>query len=146
MAATIGKAMKEGRKDDAEKAKEGVALLKEEQKLFAEELARTQAEIETELLNIPNIPYEGVPEGRTAADNVVEKTGGNMPELPEDALPHWDLAKKYNLIDFDLGVKITGAGFPVYIGKGAARSVPSYSSSSTKPENRVIPKSSHPMW
>ncbi len=119
MAATIGKAMKEGRKDDAEKAKEGVALLKEEQKAFAEELARTQAEIETELLNIPNIPYEGVPEGRTAADNVVEKTGGNMPELPEDALPHWDLAKKYNLIDFDLGVKITGAGFPVYIGKGA---------------------------
>ena len=119
MAATIGKAMKEGRKDDAEKTKEGVALLKEEQKAFAEELARTQAEIETELLNIPNIPYEGVPEGRTAADNVVEKTGGNMPELPEDALPHWDLAKKYNLIDFDLGVKITGAGFPVYIGKGA---------------------------
>ncbi len=119
MAATIGKAMKEGRKDDAEKAKEGVALLKEEQKAFAEELARTQAEIETELLNIPNIPYEGVPEGRTAADNVVEKTGVNMPELPEDALPHWDLAKKYNLIDFDLGVKITGAGFPVYIGKGA---------------------------
>ncbi len=146
MAATIGKAMKEGRKDDAEKAKEGVALLKEEQKAFAEELARTQAEIETELLNIPNIPYEGVPEGRTAADNVVEKTGGNMPELPEDALPHWDLAKKYNLIDFDLGVKITGAGFPVYIGKVLACSVPSYSSSSTKPENRVIPKSSHPMW
>ncbi|MDE6034036.1 MAG: serine--tRNA ligase, partial [Muribaculaceae bacterium] len=61
----------------------------------------------------------GVPEGKTAADNVVEKTGGPMPELGPDALPHWDLAKKYNLIDFDLGVKITGAGFPVYIGKGA---------------------------
>ena len=119
MAATIGKAMKEGRRDDAEKAKEGQAVLKEEQKALAEELARTQAEIETELLNIPNIPYEGVPAGRTAADNVVEKTGGKMPELPADALPHWDLAKKYNLIDFDLGVKITGAGFPVYIGKGA---------------------------
>jgi len=119
MAATIGKAMKEGRKDEAEKAKEGVAVLKEEQRALAEELARTQAEIETELLNIPNIPYEGVPAGTSAADNVVEKTGGPMPELGEDALPHWDLAKKYNLIDFDLGVKITGAGFPVYLGKGA---------------------------
>ena len=119
MAATIGKAMKEGRKDEAEKAKEGVAVLKEEQRALAEELTRTQSEIETELLNIPNIPYEGVPAGTSAADNVVEKTGGPMPDLGEDALPHWDLAKKYNLIDFDLGVKITGAGFPVYLGKGA---------------------------
>ena len=119
MAATIGKAMKEGRKDDAEKAKEGVAILKEEQKALSEELNRVLSEIETELLNIPNIPYEGVPAGTSAADNIVEKTGGPMPDLPEDALPHWDLAKKYNLIDFDLGVKITGAGFPVYIGKGA---------------------------
>ena len=68
---------------------------------------------------MPNVPYSGVPEGKTAEDNVVEKTGGKMPELGEDALPHWDLAKKYNLIDFDLGVKITGAGFPVYVGKGA---------------------------
>ena len=119
MAATIGKAMKEGRKDDAEKAKEGVAILKEEQKALSEELNRVLSEIETELLNIPNIPYEGVPAGTSAADNIVEKTGGPMPDLPEDALPHWDLAKKYNLIDFDLGVKITGAGFPVYIGKVA---------------------------
>ncbi|MDE6575000.1 MAG: serine--tRNA ligase [Muribaculaceae bacterium] len=119
MAASIGKAMKEGRKDDAEKAKEGVAILKEEQKAYAEELARTEKEIETELLNIPNIPCEAVPHGMTAEDNVVELTGGNMPQLPEDALPHWDLAKKYNLINFDLGVKITGAGFPVYLGKGA---------------------------
>ena len=119
MAATIGKAMKEGRKDDAEKAKEGVAILKEEQEALSEELDRVLSEIETELLNIPNIPYEGVPAGTSAADNIVEKTGGPMPDLPEDALPHWDLAKKYNLIDFDLGVKITGAGFPVYIGKGA---------------------------
>lgn len=119
MAATIGKAMKEGRKEDAEKAKEGVAVLKEEQRALAEELTRTQNEIETELLNIPNIPYSGVPAGTSAADNVVEKTGGPMPDLGEDALPHWDLAKKYNLIDFDLGVKITGAGFPVYLGKGA---------------------------
>ncbi len=119
MAATIGKAMKEGRKDDAEQAKEKVAILKEEQKALNDELQRTQQEIENELLSIPNIPYSGVPEGTSAADNIVEVTGGPMPELPADALPHWDLAKKYNLIDFDLGVKITGAGFPVYIGKGA---------------------------
>ncbi|MBO4978731.1 MAG: serine--tRNA ligase [Muribaculaceae bacterium] len=119
MSASIGKAMKEGRKDEAEKAKENVAVLKEEQKALAEELARTEKEMLDELLNIPNIPYEGVPEGKTAADNVVELTGGPMPDLPDDALPHWDLAKKYNLIDFDLGVKITGAGFPVYLGKGA---------------------------
>ena len=111
--------MKEGRKDDAEKAKESVAILKEEQRALAEELARTEEEIRTELLNIPNVPCDMVPEGTSAADNVVEKTGGPMPNLPEGALPHWDLAKKYNLIDFDLGVKITGAGFPVYIGKGA---------------------------
>lgn len=119
MAATIGKAMKEGRKEEAEKAKSGVAILKEEQKALADELQRTEEDIRQELLNIPNIPCEAVPEGTSAADNVVEKTGGPMPELGPDALPHWDLAKKYNLIDFDLGVKITGAGFPVYLGKGA---------------------------
>ena len=119
MAASIGKAMKEGRKDDAEKDKAGVAVLKEEQRALAEELARTEQEITEELLNIPNVPCAAVPEGTSAADNVVELTGGPMPELGTDALPHWELAKKYNLIDFDLGVKITGAGFPVYLGKGA---------------------------
>ncbi len=119
MAASIGRLMKEGKRDEAEKAKENVAVLKEEQRALNEELQRTENEIRTELLNIPNIPYSGVPEGKTAEDNVVEKTGGKMPELGPDALPHWDLAKKYNLIDFDLGVKITGAGFPVYLGKMA---------------------------
>ncbi len=71
------------------------------------------------LYTIPNVPYESVPEGFGAEDNVVEKMGGMETELPKDALPHWELAKKYDLIDFDLGVKITGAGFPVYKGKGA---------------------------
>lgn len=118
-AATIGKLMKEGKKAEAEEAKTAVASLKESQKAIAEELARIETEIRNILLTIPNIPCDMVPEGKTAEDNVVEKTGGNMPQLPADALPHWDLAKKYNLIDFDLGVKITGAGFPVYIGKGA---------------------------
>ncbi len=103
MAASIGKAMKEGRKDDAEKDKAGVAVLKEEQRALAEELARTEQEITEELLNIPNVPCAAVPEGTSAADNVVELTGGPMPELGTDALR----------------VKITGAGFPVYLGKGA---------------------------
>lgn len=119
LSATIGRAMKEGRRDDAEKAKESVAVLKEEQKALAEELTRTEDALRDELLAIPNIPYAGVPAGKSAADNIVEAEGGPMPNLPADALPHWELAKKYNLIDFDLGVKITGAGFPVYIGKGA---------------------------
>lgn len=119
MAAGIGRAMKEGRREDAEKAKEGVAILKEEQKALAEELARTENSLRQELLSIPNIPYAGVPKGKTAAENVIEATGGAMPQLGPDALPHWELAKKYKLIDFDLGVKITGAGFPVYLGKGA---------------------------
>ena len=78
-----------------------------------------EARIREILLSVPNVPCDMVPEGVSAADNVVEKTGGVIPELPADALPHWDLAKKYKLIDFDLGVKITGAGFPVYTGKGA---------------------------
>ncbi|MDE6652649.1 MAG: serine--tRNA ligase [Paramuribaculum sp.] len=119
MAARIGGLMKEGKKDEAEQVKAEVAALKTEQKETAEKLAAAEEEIRNILLTIPNLPCDAVPEGKTAEDNVVEKTGGNMPDLGEDALPHWDLAKKYNLIDFDLGVKITGAGFPVYIGKGA---------------------------
>ncbi|MCX4331536.1 MAG: serine--tRNA ligase [Muribaculaceae bacterium] len=119
IAAQIGAMMKQGKKDEAESAKSAVAKMKEEQKTIAAQLAATEGEIREILLSVPNVPYEGVPAGKSAADNVVEATGGNMPELGSEALPHWDLAKKYNLIDFDLGVKITGAGFPVYIGKGA---------------------------
>lgn len=119
MAAKIGGLMKEGKKEEAEQVKAEVAALKQLQKETAEKLAAAEDEIRNILLTIPNLPCDAVPEGKTAADNVVEKTGGVMPDLGEDALPHWELAKKYNLIDFDLGVKITGAGFPVYIGKGA---------------------------
>lgn len=118
-AAKIGGLMKQGLKAEADEAKATVAQLKESQKIIADELSEVETEIRNILLTIPNLPCAMVPEGRTAEDNVVEKTGGPMPELPADALPHWELAKKYNLIDFDLGVKITGAGFPVYIGKGA---------------------------
>ena len=119
LAARIGSLMKEGKKEEAEETKKEVAALKESQKLVADRLAAAELEIRNILLTIPNIPCAMVPEGKTAADNVVEKTGGPMPDLGPDALPHWDLAKKYGIIDFDLGVKITGAGFPVYVGKGA---------------------------
>lgn len=119
MAAAIGALMKQGKKEEAEEAKAQVAALKENNKAIDEELKTAEDEITSILLNIPNMPCDMVPLGKTAEDNVVEKEGGAMPNLGEDALPHWDLAKKYNIIDFDLGVKITGAGFPVYIGKGA---------------------------
>ncbi len=119
MAAQIGALMKQGNREEAENVKSQVAALKTANKEIDDNLTAAQDEITEILLSVPNVPYSGVPEGRTAEDNVVEKTGGKMPELPEDALPHWDLARKYNLIDFDLGVKITGAGFPVYVGKGA---------------------------
>ena len=119
MAAAIGALMKQGKKEEAEEAKAKVAELKENNKAIDEELKLAEDEITSILLNIPNMPCDMVPLGKTAEDNDVEKEGGPMPELAEDALPRWDLAKKYNIIDFDLGVKITGAGFPVYIGKGA---------------------------
>lgn len=118
-AAKIGQLMKQGLKQEAEEAKSKVAELKESQKTVADKLSQAESEIRDILLTIPNTPCDMVPEGKSAEDNVVEKTGGPMPDLSADALPHWDLAKKYNLIDFDLGVKITGAGFPVYMGKGA---------------------------
>ena len=119
LAAQIGALMKQGNRDEAENVKAQVADLKTANKEIDDNLTAAQDEITEILLSVPNVPYSGVPEGKTAEDNVVEKTGGKMPELPEGALPHWDLAKKYNLIDFDMGVKITGAGFPVYVGKGA---------------------------
>lgn len=119
MAAQIGALMKQGNRDEAENVKAQVAALKTTNKEIDDNLTSAQDEITNILLSVPNVPYSGVPEGKTAEDNVVEKTGGKMPELGDDALPHWELAKKYNLIDFDLGVKITGAGFPVYVGKGA---------------------------
>lgn len=118
-AEAIGALMKSGDCAAAESKKAEVATLKESQKATSDALAAAEKDIRDILLNVPNVPCAMVPEGTSAADNVVEKTGGPMPDLPEDALPHWELAKKYNIIDFDLGVKITGAGFPVYLGKGA---------------------------
>lgn len=116
---SIGSLMKEGKKEEAEAAKQKVAEIKEKSKTLQAELDRAAEELQNLLYTIPNIPHESVPEGTGAEDNVVEKMGGMETELPADALPHWELAKKYDLIDFDLGVKITGAGFPVYKGQGA---------------------------
>ena len=120
---SIGGLMKEGKKDEAEAAKQQVAAIKEQAKALEASMAEAAEQLKLQLYTIPNLPYAEVPEGRSAEENVVVKTGG--PAVDEtaapnpDMLPHWELAKKYNLIDFDLGVKITGAGFPVYIGQGA---------------------------
>ena len=119
IAKSIGLLMREGKKDEAEQAKAQVAALKADSKTMQDRKAELEEQLQQLLYTIPNVPYEEVPEGKSAEDNVVVKTGGTNNPLPADALPHWELAKKYNLIDFDLGVKITGAGFPVYVGKGA---------------------------
>lgn len=116
---SIGMLMKEGKEEEAEAAKERVATLKECNKGLQADMDKAAEGLQALLYTIPNLPYEEVPEGAGAEDNVVVKTGGMENELPKDALPHWELAKKYDIIDFDLGVKITGAGFPVYKGKGA---------------------------
>ena len=118
-AAQIGALMKQGKADEANAAKAEVAKLKENAAALQAEMKQAEDELTAHLCTIPNIPYDEVPEGKAAEDNVVVKTGGMETQLPENALPHWELAKKYDLIDFDLGVKITGAGFPVYKGKGA---------------------------
>ncbi len=119
LATSIATLMKAGEKEEAENAKNKVAEIKGATKGLQDRLEECQKKVTELLLTVPNLPNENVPEGLTAEDNVVEKNGGIMPDLPEDALPHWELAKKYNLIDFELGVKVTGAGFPFYIGKGA---------------------------
>ena len=119
LAASIGALMKKGEKEEAEKVKAQVAEIKSGTRGLQDLLDQVETKLTEILLNIPNTPCEAVPEGKTAEDNVVELTGGPMPDLPEDALPHWELARKYNIIDWELGVKVTGAGFPFYIGKGA---------------------------
>ena len=118
-AAIIGKMMKEGKKDEAEEAKKEVAQLKAKSSELLAKADEAEKELNEQLVLLPNLPCEMVTPGKGAEDNVVVKSGGPEIELPENALPHWDLAKKYDIIDFDLGVKLTGAGFPVYKGKGA---------------------------
>ena len=115
----IGGLMKDGNKAEAEKIKDQVAELKAADKALNEVMEKAQKDMTEVLLSIPNIPNDEVPEGKDANDNVVVKEGGTKPDLGNEALCHWDLLKKYNLVDFDLGVKITGAGFPIYLGKMA---------------------------
>ena len=118
-AAQIGGLMKGGKKEEAEVVKAEVAALKARSAEIEKTSQENNSELDALVVLLPNIPCDLVPEGRCAEDNVVVKTGNEIPELGENNLPHWDLAKKYDIIDFDLGVKLTGAGFPVYKGKGA---------------------------
>nr|WP_314753033.1 serine--tRNA ligase [uncultured Capnocytophaga sp.] len=115
----IGSLFKAGETDKANALKEQTATLKEDIKTLTDTLNTTVEELNDLLYRVPNIPNELVPEGTSEADNVVVFEAGEIPNLGKDALPHWELAKKYDLIDFELGVKLTGAGFPVYKGKGA---------------------------
>ena len=127
LAKSIGALMKEGKKEEAEAAKQQVAQIKEQSKVLELQMTEAAEQLKLQLYAIPNLPYEEVPEGHSADENVVVKMsesakallGAQEQEKTSEKLPHWELAKKYNLIDFDLGVKITGAGFPVYLGAGA---------------------------
>jgi len=116
----IGALFAQGRRDEAEAAKSRTAALKEESRSLDANLKEVTDKLNALIVTLPNFPAEIVPHGLTAADNVIVKQGGTIPSLSADALPHWDLAAKYDIIDFELGVKLTGAGFPVYKGKGAA--------------------------
>ena len=115
----IGMLFKQGKQNEAAAAKEKTTELKETIKELGDKLAETEQKLNDLLVQIPNLPHNSVPAGKHAEDNVIERQGGEIPKLYDGAVPHWDLAKKYDLIDFELGVKISGAGFPVYKGKGA---------------------------
>ncbi len=115
----IGELMRSGKKDEAETIKVKTGAWKEEIKQLNEQLTAIEAELQQKLVLLPNLPHTSVPAGKTPGENEIVLENGSKPSLPENALPHWELAAKYNLIDFELGVKITGAGFPVYKGKGA---------------------------
>lgn len=115
----IGVMFKQGKASEAEVAKQRVASLKEESKQLTQEMAEVEQSLKGVLVKIPNLPHLSVPAGKTADDNLEVRAGGAIPELKANAKPHWDLAKDFDIIDFELGVKITGSGFPVYKGKGA---------------------------
>lgn len=119
LAKSIGQLMKEGKSDEATSIREEVSEFKDLSKTLEDQMEKAATDMRNLLYTIPNIPHESVPEGFGAEDNKVEKMGGQNTVLPVNPLPHWELARKYDIIDFDLGVKISGAGFPVYKGKGA---------------------------
>jgi len=115
----IGMLMRQGKKEEAELAKSRTSEIKENIKQYDTEFAAIEEQVYELQVLLPNLPSDLVPFGKGADDNEVVKSGGEMPQMMDAALPHWELAAKYNLIDFELGVKLTGAGFPVYRGKGA---------------------------
>ncbi|MHA8050917.1 serine--tRNA ligase [Aquirufa sp. ROCK-SH2] len=119
LAKQIGGLMQTGQKEQAEGLKAETAELKVQSKELGEAAKKADQDLLDVLITLPNLPHASVPQGKVAEDNEVVLTWGEVPNLPEDAQPHWDLIKKYDIIDFDLGNKITGAGFPVYKGKGA---------------------------
>ena len=119
IAKEIGALMKQGEKEEAEAAKARTAELKAEEKNLSAQQAETEQLLNEKLISLPNTPHITVPMGKSEADNVVVAEFGHKPDLPADALPHWDLCAKYDIIDFELGNKVTGAGFPFYKGKGA---------------------------
>ena len=119
IAKEIGMLFKQGKRDEAEAKKARTADLKGEEKQLTDQMAAVEQELNAKLISLPNTPHLSVPKGKTADDNLEVGRFGTMPELPDNALPHWDLCTKYDLVDFELGNKITGAGFPVYKGKGA---------------------------
>ncbi len=119
LAREIGALMKAGKKEEAEAAKDQTASLKTQAKELDEAMRNAEEELQRLLVTLPNVPHSSVPEGRTAGDNEVVLQHGDIPQLYAGAVPHWDLIKKYDIIDFELGVKIAGSGFPVYKGKGA---------------------------
>ncbi len=119
LSSQIGELFRKGEKERAEQVKSRTAEIKEEIKKGENELNELAGQITDLLVQVPNVPHPGVPAGKTEADNELVREGGSSPELPQEAMPHWELGKKYDILDFDLGVKITGAGFPVYKGWGA---------------------------
>jgi seryl-tRNA synthetase len=119
IAKSFGQLFKDGKREEAELLKTRTAELKIISKDLSDELEASVQEMNNLLVQLPNLPHHSVPAGRSAADNEIVVNEGNIPELAPDAVPHWDLIKKYNIIDFELGNKVTGAGFPFYRGKGA---------------------------
>ena len=115
----IGQLMAKGQKEEAEVRKQEVAQLKTSLQPLSEQLTITEEKLQAELVRLPNLPADIVPQGKAAADNVTVREGGVIPSLPANAQPHWELIKQYNLVDFETGAKITGSGFPLYKGKGA---------------------------
>jgi seryl-tRNA synthetase len=115
----IGQLMAKGQKEEAEAKKIEVAAMKEKLQPLSTQLAETEKKLNDQLVLLPNLPSEQVPLGKTPADNIVAREGGKKPQLAADAMPHWDLIKKYDIVDFETGARITGSGFPLYKGKGA---------------------------